>query len=139
MKRFLISIGNIPDSNNTNNISINPTKPYELFDLLFKLFTQFPNGSEVLFNIKLHGAPNEKHSQEQEYLFNGDIPINTKEITDIISMGRNSRGFKTCGLLQICHGNTYKNLLNSFDMCISSEKKERSAIVSCIYTFFKFF
>lgn len=153
MSRYLIAIDSISQpmlemagknkDDLPNLINLNLKKKNDLHNSLYEKFQEFPTGSEVLIYLKIHGSEDEKENQEKEILQSVNDPkllINSSEITKIVGFGRNVKGFKICGILHICHGYTYKNLINCFDICISSEKKEMGGgpgIVRDIVNFYK--
>ena len=153
-KRYIISIDslskkklidcNIPiDTSKYNEvIFIEPKKIGDTKNALYENFQKIPNGSEILIYLKMHGCKGEKTTQEAEKLcsiYDDNLMINSKEIIEIVDYGRGCKGFKICGLLHVCYGSTYKELIKCFDLCISTDKISMGASPNILYSIINFY
>lgn len=103
------------------------TAPQEgyLLNTLVDTLEKIPDGSNVIFYLKMHGT--KTHQDEILYSIAHHFPINTSEITEAINFGRSVKAMSICGILQVCYGSNYKELPDCFDMCISTHQTTRGA------------
>ena len=101
-----------------------PQEEY-LLNTVVDTLEKIPDGSNVIFYLKMHGSKNHQH--EILYRFSDHFPINTSEITEAINFGRSVKAMSICGILQVCYGSNYKELQDCFDMCISTHQITRGA------------
>lgn len=122
---YLISLDSIPKSFASDSVICleTPQKVNDLHNSLINAFAGIPDGAFVLLYLKIHGSSSEKKDIEDENLqifCNTELVINANEIVSAIQTARSGKGLTMCGLLNICYGYTYTNLINCFDISYSS-------------------
>ena len=103
----------------TNNIDT--SKIVSLENALIEHFLTFKsnNVKNVALFIKLHGV---KGTNSLFTTLEKEKTISDTEIIEAVNYGRTLCGLNICGVLHICYGYTYTNLVNCFNMCISTNK-----------------
>lgn len=122
---YLIGLDSIPKSFASDCVICleTPQKVNDLHNSLINALAIIPDGACVLLYLKIHGNSSEKKDIEDENLqifYNTDLAINANEIISAIQTARSGKGLTMCGLLNICHGYTYTNLINCFDISHSA-------------------
>lgn len=103
----------------TNNIDTSKTVSLE--NALIEHFITFKSTrvKNVALFIKLHGV---KGTNSLFTTLEKEKTIRETEIIEAVNYGRTVCGLNICGVLHICYGYTYTNLVNCFNMCISTNK-----------------
>ena len=103
----------------TNNIDT--SKIGSLENALIEHFVTFKSNSvkNVVLFIKLHGL---KGTNSLFTTLEKEKTISDTEIIEAVNYGQTVCGLNICGVLHICYGYTYTNLVNCFNMCISTNK-----------------
>lgn len=97
-----------------------PKKNY-LYNLLIETFTNIPDSSNIIIYSKIHGSSKMKKDSTDEFLYTikDHFPVESSEIINAVSYGRNVKAFNICGLIHSCYGSFYTKLNNCFDISIS--------------------